>query len=206
MANVDNTKQLVRIRLCGNKPLIFNVDDVKRLRCDLRIVGSLVGSLPRFPQQNSFYGLPVLLLPEEATFVLQNGWGTLSDNDTTGEKDKTWVNEKSIKYQVYRYLWQQGLYITSGEKFGGDYLAYPGDPMRFHSHYIISVQQDGQTWSLMDLVAMGRLATNTKKTFVLAGSTTQDVENTDQDRNNNSKTTLEDEAQITCFSITWAGF
>jgi tRNA-splicing endonuclease subunit Sen34 len=46
---------------------------VKRLRCDHRIVGALMGSLPRYPQQNGFYGLPLLLMAEETALVLHNG-------------------------------------------------------------------------------------------------------------------------------------
>jgi tRNA-splicing endonuclease subunit Sen34 len=40
----------------------------------------------------------------------------------------TWPNNpKDIqKYKVYCDLWNRGYYITSGIKFGGDYLLYPG--------------------------------------------------------------------------------
>lgn len=30
------------------------------------------------------------------------------------------------KYKVYKDLWERKYYITSGEKFGGDFLVYPG--------------------------------------------------------------------------------
>jgi len=41
----------------------------------------------------------------------------------------TWPNtQKDLqKYKVYCDLWDRGYYITSGIKFGGDYLLYPGN-------------------------------------------------------------------------------
>lgn len=79
------------------------------------------------------------------------------------------------------------MYITSGLKFGGDFLAYPGDPMRFHSHHIVMVRERHARLKILDIINMGRLATNAKKTFILASSS-------------------EDEKQVEAFSIQWAGF
>ena len=33
---------------------------------------------------------------------------------------------EEIRKSVFRKLWLRGFYITSGEKFGGDFLVYPG--------------------------------------------------------------------------------
>ncbi|CAO3628922.1 unnamed protein product [Cunninghamella blakesleeana] len=192
-------KPFIRISICGNKPFIFNTEDVKRLRCDYHIVGSLQGTLARFPLQNSFYGLPLLLLPEEVVLILKKGWGKCifpsSSLTLVKEKTQKWDYPKTIqdelKCKVYEYLWHQGYFITSGIKFGGDYIVYLGDPMKFHSHFIISVQEKNALWRLKDLITMGRLAKNTKKSFVLASS---------------SSTNEDDSNQVECFSIVWAGF
>ncbi|KAG5462794.1 MAG: hypothetical protein BJ554DRAFT_3515, partial [Olpidium bornovanus] len=45
-----------------------------------RIVGSLVGSLPRAPQQNVFLGLPLLLLEEEVNVLVEEGLAVLVDD------------------------------------------------------------------------------------------------------------------------------
>lgn len=34
--------------------------------------------------------------------------------------------DQQLKYKVYKDLWERQYYITSGEKFGGDFLVYPG--------------------------------------------------------------------------------
>jgi tRNA-splicing endonuclease subunit Sen34 len=47
--------------------------DVERLRCDYRIIGALNGTLPQFPLQTTFNGLPLRLLPEEVALVVKRG-------------------------------------------------------------------------------------------------------------------------------------
>jgi len=47
--------------------------DVITLRTKYRIVGSLVGLLPKSPLQNIFSSLPLHLLPEEVSLLLEKG-------------------------------------------------------------------------------------------------------------------------------------
>lgn len=74
-----------------------------------------------------------------------------------------------------------------GIKFGGDYLVYPGDLLRYHSHFVASVVELSAPLRPMEVVAHGRLGTATKKAHLLCSwdASTQ-------------------EADI--FSIEWAGF
>lgn len=84
----------------------------------------------------------------------------------------------SSLYQLYNSLRSQGYWVLPGMRFGGDFVAYPGDPLLFHSHLIVSHSQDIVK---QDLVHRGRLATGVKKLWCVL-----DNENT--------------------FSIEWAGF
>lgn len=89
---------------------------------------------------------------------------------------------------VYRDLWEQGYFIGHGIKFGAEYLVYPGDPLRYHSHFAASVIEDLELpITPMEIVAHGRLGTATKKTHLLCGW---------DDR----------KKQVSYFSIEWAGF
>ncbi|KAJ7109218.1 hypothetical protein C8R44DRAFT_551542, partial [Mycena epipterygia] len=92
------------------------------------------------------------------------------------------------KCGVFRGLWEQGMYMGGGIKFGGDYLVYPGDPLRYHAHFSASVLES-PTFSLtpMEIVAHGRLGTVTKKSHLLCG---WDDEKKD----------------VSYLSIEWAGF
>lgn len=171
--------------------------DVERLRKEFRIVGALCGTLPGFPQQNTFYGLPLSLSPEEVKMVI----------DLSKTKATLLMHQKSLHFKIevakvtntlsplpsinnslFRYFWSLGYYVTSGYKFGGDYLLYPQDPTCCHSQFIVSVMHFDQNMTTKDVVQMGRLATNVKKKFVLAGS----------------KNETEDEVAV--FSLSWAGF
>ncbi|CEG75517.1 hypothetical protein RMATCC62417_10545 [Rhizopus microsporus] len=170
---------LVEIKQYGNRYLVFNVKDVERLRKEFRIVGALCGTLPGFPQQNTFYGLPLSLSPEEVKMVIDLKVAKVTN---------TLSPLPSINNSLFRYFWSLGYYVTSGYKFGGDYLLYPQDPTCCHSQFIVSVMHFDQNMTTKDVVQMGRLATNVKKKFVLAGS----------------KNETEDEVAV--FSLSWAGF
>ena len=52
---------------------IFVVADALKLRRSHRIVGNFVGALPCQPHQNIWLGLPLELLPEETTLLLEQG-------------------------------------------------------------------------------------------------------------------------------------
>ncbi|KAK0240307.1 hypothetical protein EDD85DRAFT_483944 [Armillaria nabsnona] len=92
------------------------------------------------------------------------------------------------KCGVFRSLWEQGYFMGGGIKFGGDYLVYPGDPMRYHSHFTATVI-DSPLSALqpMEIVAHGRLGTATKKAHLIC--------------------CWDDEKrEVTTMSIEWAGF
>lgn len=70
--------------------------------------------------------------------------------------------------QVYRALWDRGLFITPGACFGADYLCYPGDPMRHHAHMLVHIARPGRVPRGVELACAARLAGTVKKTAVLA--------------------------------------
>lgn len=75
---------------------------------------------------------------------------------------------EKARCKVFSDLWEKGYFITNGNKFGGDYLVYPGDPLRFHSHFIVKVLPLNEKFTGLDLVSVGRLGSTVKKTNVLA--------------------------------------
>ncbi|XP_006868180.1 PREDICTED: tRNA-splicing endonuclease subunit Sen34 [Chrysochloris asiatica] len=72
-----------------------------------------------------------------------------------------------LRYGVYRDLWERGFFLSAAGKFGGDFLVYPGDPLRFHAHYIAQCWAAGDPIPLQDLVSAGRLGTSVRKTLLL---------------------------------------
>ncbi|KAG8140498.1 hypothetical protein E2320_003188 [Naja naja] len=266
---------MIRIYLLEGKAFVWNYADARRIREEHRIVGVLVGALPRKPRQNVRLGLPLELLPEEVRLLLDKGLATLVRSPTSqslghGKNQDALVPEKVVAYEkeleenyqeqlrlsaeqkktmlesladqitqgrakkwqqkegggeplvqpaesgscfvlpresmmiqlptertqiaeeetvdwhvasqlwpyagqerhemlysIFRDLWERGYYVTTGSKFGGDFLIYPGDPMRFHAHYIALCFSKDAPISLCDIISAGRLGTNVKKTVLL---------------------------------------
>lgn len=84
------------------------------------------------------------------------------------------------RYRLFEFLHDRGYFMTPGLRFGGDFVAYPGDPLRYHSHFTCKAKAADEQWPVMDLVSGGRLGTGVKKSW-LVGSGEQ------------------------CFTIEWAG-
>ncbi|KAF7322849.1 tRNA-splicing endonuclease subunit Sen34 [Mycena chlorophos] len=98
------------------------------------------------------------------------GYTTLDAAKAAGIWDYPSNLHERAKCGVFRGLWEQGMFLGIGIKFGGDYLVYPGDPLRYHAHFSATVL-DSPTAALtpMEIVAHGRLGTVTKKAHLLCG-------------------------------------
>ncbi|XP_069105531.1 tRNA-splicing endonuclease subunit Sen34-like [Argopecten irradians] len=269
-------RQRIRLFVCNDNVLVWNAEDASYLRDEVRIIGNQIGCLPRFPRQNNFLGLPLYLMPEEVTLLVNKGIGVLVKGDNPletpsqqqieeyhqlceknykeqvqlfredrkdeikqnlpkiieGKKTKRkkeleekkkageevdeselddeitvdvdsipiphlprshalvqlftespWKKEneedatvpwnfpstilEKTRSHVFQDLWEKGYYLTSGAKFGGDFLVYPGDPSKFHSHYVAICLEHEKPLTSLDLITMGRLGSNVKKTVVL---------------------------------------
>ncbi|XP_045766252.1 tRNA-splicing endonuclease subunit Sen34 [Maniola jurtina] len=249
---------------------IWNSDDWHNVRAIHRICGTLIGSVPSFPRQNDFQGLPMALMSEEAALLVENGicelieLPKLNDNLTDEQKQQIEkINDKTLaeqaealrkrkieqlsqkldiivagkkqkmmskgisnvvidkdallqeeinkltnlapahilvhlptehhieterkqvsvsilrpsvfdkkgasRYAIFKDLWQKGFHMTSGSKFGADFLVYPGDPVKFHAMYMLRCLNDYATlFRPASLVAFGRLSVAVNKLAVLA--------------------------------------
>ncbi|XP_069699872.1 tRNA-splicing endonuclease subunit Sen34 [Periplaneta americana] len=281
---------MITLTYVNGKAYVWNADDWLKIREDHRIVGALIGCLPHLPRQDSFLGLPLVLLPEEVTLLLERKVARLvscsfltkaptneikqkfeehrkkmykeqvecfkeerkrqvismidkivegkrrklmgcSSKNTKGssnskssvqdqspakvdeketiidkeallkeELDKikcidesstlvqiftanVWWNEddatpvewnypennsEKLRYKTFKDLWEKGHYLTSGQKFGADFLVYPGDPIKFHAQFLVICIDGNDALPATDLVALGRLGTSVRKTVVLS--------------------------------------
>jgi tRNA-splicing endonuclease subunit Sen34 len=78
------------------------------------------------------------------------------------------LDKRDLKYRVFRDICSLDRgYVTSGMKFGGDFLYYPGDPLVYHASAIfhLSSHVDFQP---NELHALGRLGTSVKKRQIIA--------------------------------------
>lgn len=68
-----------------------------------------------------------------------------------------------------RFLQRSGYYMTPGLRFGAMYSVYPGDPLRFHAHFMANEYGWDEDLPILDIVEGGRLATAVKKALLIGG-------------------------------------
>ena len=123
----------------------------------------------RVNDKNTSIVLPNQDLSEQNTFI---HIPTSIPADWIPNQEFRWTYPESqtdrLHYRVFSDLWEKGYYLTSGGKFGGQYLAYPGDPTRFHSFFIVVTIPWGEKVSPFDIISIGRLGATVRKTAVLS--------------------------------------
>ncbi|RWA09756.1 hypothetical protein EKO27_g5339 [Xylaria grammica] len=77
-----------------------------------------------------------------------------------------------VSYPLFAHLHDKGYYMMPGLRFGCDYNVYPGDPLRFHSHFAGVHFGWDEEITMMDLVGGGRLSTSVKKGYLFGGAVT----------------------------------
>jgi len=113
---------------------------------------------------------------------------TISSARTAGIWSYPSTLSERARCGVFKSLHAQGYFMGVGIRFGGEYLVYPGDPLRYHSHFAATViESPVASLRPMEIVAHGRLGTATKKAHLLCGW--------DDER-----------GMVDYLSIEWAGF
>lgn len=260
----------VVLPVINDKVVIFDLEDIKKLR-NLGVLGILIGTLAKAPQQNLFLGVPLELSTNEVIWLVENGFGVLVDNlkynlwllrqsepQVTNKRNEVAIvrevtldlklSEEQLKrkqetseagtiivtrnslgsetpipddilvpidqfvarqsgsklianYKAYKGIKAAGFFILPGIRFGGDFVAYPGDPLKFHSHLIVKVIGRHEKINCMDMVTGGRLATSVKKVWCVTGEI-EDLDN----NNDGLYEKMVRETKRATFSIEWAGF
>ncbi|EFE40350.1 hypothetical protein TRV_04929 [Trichophyton verrucosum HKI 0517] len=102
-----------------------------------------------------------------------------------------YLPEAPSSYPLFAHLHSKGYFLSPGLRFGCQYMAYPGDPSRFHSHFLVVSTKWEEEFDLMDLAAGGRLGTGVKKGYLIGGTEKSDDEGSEQ--------------VVRTFSLEWAG-
>ena len=264
-------------QISGGRCLVYSADAVIWLRKVHRILGVLIGSLPQFPQQNVFQGLPLELQQEEAQLLCDKRIAFIVDdlvfhtncltslNGSENEKlshdlekqgaelarihakakdrkslehrvkqehrlsnnsqissdsadqDDTLFDDhvrkdhapqsplpspptqqhtyaitpatsyvpllapsleaternpafNAASYALFKHLYEQSYFLSPGLRFGCRFLVYPGDPLRYHSHFLANSYEWDEEIDLLDIVSGGRLGTGVKKSFLVGGT------------------------------------
>lgn len=73
-------------------------------------------------------------------------------------------------YPLFEHLHSRNYFMMPGLRFGCDYNVYPGDPLRFHSHFSATSYDWDEEFSMIDIIGGGRLGTRVKKGFLIGGA------------------------------------
>jgi len=126
-----------------------------------------------------------------------------ASNDSTLDTPSA-LPEVPSSYPLYKHLHESSYFMTPGLRFGCQYTAYPGDPLRFHSHFLCSGMDWDQEFDLLDLVGGGRLGTGVKKGFLIGG----EFKVHDEDGSRNDSRDGDDGGdggRVRTFCIEWGG-
>ncbi|KAF5495749.1 putative tRNA-splicing endonuclease subunit tsp-4 [Colletotrichum fructicola] len=221
----------VRISKIADRYLVFDAEDVAWIRRNHSICSVLIGTTPQNPTQNVFLSLPLELLPEEASMLIEKktrqAYITIlkdrrdqaqkliaedqakkssvqarraagaqeQSNLTVGEassenilpqdkllavtpttsgglqnaQDRILTVPSPPLGPLHQYLLSRGYFMTPGLRFGADYSVYPGDPLRYHAHFLATNYGCDEKIPMLDIVGSGRLGTSVKKGFLFGG-------------------------------------
>merc|ERR1712224_565358 len=88
-------------------------------------------------------------------------------------------------YAVVYDLHSVGYWTTEGTKFGGEFVAYPGDPNLFHAKFVIRVFCKNQCLLPCIFAAHVRCSHTTRKQLVLASVNEKYISRQEKDKKKN---------------------
>lgn len=165
----------------GPVPLLWSAEECIRIRLTGRIAVSPVGQCPvKIESNGKAAAVPAILSDEELCLVIALGWAKLVDATSGAELAPSDVlaaslaasprppNDVRLRRIAFLDLWAKGYRMTSGIKFGVDWLTYRGDPTSCHAAFMVTVLAAGAPVAPLDLIARSRVATTALKICALA--------------------------------------
>merc|ERR1712039_82438 len=80
-----------------------------------------------------------------------------------------------------------GYLVTDGTKFGGEYVAYPGDPKLYHAQFVIRILYTEESITPCFLTAQTRVSAATRKHLVLASVQEKTIKKRHKEENDKEK-------------------
>ena len=120
--------------------------------------------------------------------------------------------QQTANLQTFQSLSSLSYRMGLGPRFGGEYLIYPGDYLRYHAHFTSQVVREDEYIEPMEIVAWGRLGTGTKKAGLICcvtsgrpepgqGRSKRDEGDVDHEVTDNGE-----KGGVEFYSLEWANF
>lgn len=109
---------------------------------------------------------------------------------------------------TFSALHARGLRMGLGPRFGGEWLVYPGDYLRYHAHFTSQVVVRDTPIRPSELVAWGRLGTGTKKAGLICcwDDGVRGGEGQGEGQEGGEGGEGEKEGEVVFYSLEWANF
>jgi tRNA-splicing endonuclease subunit Sen34 len=174
---------------------LFPFPTTPQQRANLQTFTSLPPSLPTASTSKSISTIPNHLFPFPQT------------------------QQQSANLQTFSSLSSLSYRMGLGPRFGGEYLIYPGDYLRYHAHFTSQVVLHDGYIKPMEIVAWGRLGTGTKKAGLICCVTDErsELDTPDKKERGDRIRASEDEVDheqvhdeekggVEFYSLEWANF
>ena len=109
----------------------------------------------------------------------------------------------SFSYALFAHLHSKDYYLSPGLRFGCQFLVYPGDPLRFHSHFLANALGWDEDIQVMDLVGGGRLGTGVKKGWLIGGRVEEAGKGAEME--GEGEDSAKGQREVRTFCIEWGG-
>lgn len=115
-------------------------------------------------------------------------------------------------YPLFAHLHSRGYFLSPGLRFGCHFSVYPGDPLRFHSHFLANAYAWEEERELLEIVGGGRLGTGVKKGWLIGGLVEEGGGKEgggegegEEEESGEGKAKGEGEGEVRCFCVEWGG-
>ena len=180
----------------GKQSMVYGPDEIA-IRAEIREVNrtatDLSGTVQNHPATAEVQSWSVT--PSSSTHMLSS---------RSSGPSSTIPKVDASSYALFKHLHGRGYFITPGLRFGCQFSVYPGDPLRFHSHFLAISADWYEEIDLLHLVGGGRLGTGVKKGWMIGGV---EPEDTGETRNQTAQQDKADESPplVRTFCIEWGG-
>lgn len=112
-------------------------------------------------------------------------------------------------YALFKHLHASGYFMSPGLRFGCQFSVYPGDPLRFHSHFLAMGHDWDEEIDILDLIGGGRLGTGVKKGWLIGGALKNSDTNAKPDAiTKNAQSSAAEDSEdfhVRTFCVEWGG-
>ena len=183
---------------------------LQRLNVDSLAISSRGKTIDKDEPDESIFDTP----QEPSSEPISSGIVPYSSTPTTSYPPMTTPSKHSSSplpevnassYALFKHLHASGYFMSPGLRFGCQFSVYPGDPLRFHSHFLAMGHDWDEEIGILDLIGDGRLGTGVKKGWLIGGAVKNSDTNATTKNAQSSAAEDSEDFHVRTFCVEWGG-